>query len=97
MQALVLVLLRSVDTFVFQLSEESRAYVFHASGRNKFFMHSTDKSIGVGGPDNFAIAINADFLNGSSGPCETFSSPRLAGSPLFSCRMFELWTTVPVS
>ncbi len=47
--------------------------------------------VGVGGGDHPAIFLQADLISGTSGPCETFGSPCLAGANVFEVVYVEIW------
>jgi hypothetical protein len=47
--------------------------------------------LGVGGGSHPAIFLHADLINGTSGPCETFDCPCLAGAQDFEVVYVEIW------
>ena len=59
---------------------------------NNLFMLATPARIAVGGGGNFAIMLDDELLQGSSGACETFGTSRsLGSSEMFRVREVELW------
>ena len=40
---------------------------------------------------SFALYLGADFLNGSTSKCTTFSNPPLCDKELFECVALEVW------
>lgn len=82
------------ECFVFDFKECGKDHpinVYKWTGKNNFFMYSTQQTIAMGGGQNFAISIDSDLKNGSSGACETFDSPRFTQDKLFRCSLFEVW------
>jgi hypothetical protein len=59
--------------------------------KNDFFQYGTPECLAVGGLGHFAIWVDADLLQGSSGTCGTFGSPCLAHSEEFKVHMVEMW------
>jgi TLD len=93
----------SGETFVFQLrphrikyswkrpSDQSGGGGGGGGSRNDFFMLVGQDSAGIGGAPHFALWLDSDLLYGTSGLCETFASPVLAGSEDFKVKSLELW------
>ncbi|KAG2432902.1 hypothetical protein HXX76_008633 [Chlamydomonas incerta] len=83
----------SGETFVFQLEPYRVAYPWRSMSKDKndFFQYGTPECLAVGGLGHFAIWVDADLLQGSSGTCGTFGSPCLAHSEEFKVHMVEMW------
>eukprot|EP01112_Ceratiomyxa_fruticulosa_P016458 TRINITY_DN4981_c0_g1_i1.p1 TRINITY_DN4981_c0_g1~~TRINITY_DN4981_c0_g1_i1.p1 ORF type:complete len:818 (+),score=190.30 TRINITY_DN4981_c0_g1_i1:195-2648(+) len=79
------------ESFLFQLSPNINFY--HWTRANDFFILSMDDfiSMGGGGTGRYGFWLDADFLKGSSGACDTFGSPCLASSDDFECLHLEIW------
>ncbi|KAH9315311.1 hypothetical protein KI387_023938, partial [Taxus chinensis] len=56
---------------------------------NRYFILCMDNLLAFGGGDNFALCMDGDLLNGTSGPCDTFGNSCLAHSPEISFRNVE--------
>lgn len=63
------------------------------TGANSYFMMGKEDAIAVGGgKGTFGLWLDADFLRGSSGPCETYGNQEgLTGQPQFECVHVEVW------
>jgi hypothetical protein len=59
--------------------------------RNDFFQYATQECLAVGGGGHWALYLDEELASGSSGACDTFGSPSLAGSPDFGVLAVELW------
>eukprot|EP00299_Pterocystis_sp_00344_P014602 c7242_g1_i1.p1 GENE.c7242_g1_i1~~c7242_g1_i1.p1 ORF type:complete len:475 (-),score=109.22 c7242_g1_i1:50-1474(-) len=79
----------SGDCFVFRTTPAFQ--LFPWSQRNEYFLYSTHDSIGMGGGGHFAFVLDKEFLEGSTGKCDTFDSPALTTSPEFRCVDLEVW------
>ncbi|XP_020093347.1 oxidation resistance protein 1 [Ananas comosus] len=78
------------QTFVFTtLYGEPR--LFRATGANRYYYLCLNDVLAFGGGGSFALCLDEDLLNGSSGPCETFGNLCLAHSPEFELKNVELW------
>eukprot|EP01018_Ginkgo_biloba_P030509 Gb_21407 [translate_table: standard] len=78
------------QTFVFTtLYGEPR--LFRPTGANRYFFLCMNDMLALGGGGNFALCLDGDLLNGTSGPCETFGNLCLAHSPEFPLKNVELW------
>eukprot|EP01083_Nonionella_stella_P047677 127603_1 len=64
---------------------------FPATLDNNYFQLVKDDSITMGGGSHPAIYLDREFHRGSSGKCETFDSPCLAGNSDFECVCVEVW------
>jgi len=65
---------------------------FPSSHKNTYFLNiSPTKALGIGGGGAFALKVDEDLNNGSSGPCETFSSPCLASGEEFTVSELEVY------
>lgn len=65
--------------------------VFHSTGMNRYFVLATKDALAFGGGSHFALHVDAELLNGSSGTCETYGSSCLAHSEEFILKNVELW------
>lgn len=67
------------------------------SGYNSYFILGTDSTLTVGGGrTGWAFRLNSDLLDGTTHPCDTFSSPALTadGSEMFKvhrCHVFAMF------
>lgn len=68
--------------------------MYHWSYKNSYFVLSGKDMLAVGGGGNFAIYLDSDLNNGSSGQCDTFASPCLASGDNFVCHACELFGLV---
>lgn len=64
---------------------------FPSSQKNSYYMLTSAESLAMGGGGNFSIFLDAELNIGSSGECETYSSPCLASSEEFTCTACELF------
>jgi hypothetical protein len=69
------------EGFVFEFAPALKRYAW--TGDNSFFMMSSMEALAVGGGTNFAMFVDKQILNGTSGPCSTFNSPRLSSTDQF--------------
>ena len=87
----------SGEAFVFTLAPGPPSHWrWHADrcdvARNDFFQLARPTGLALGGGPRFAIALDADLARGTSGPCETFGSPGLAGQgDEFDVGRVEVW------
>uniref|UniRef100_A0A0D6R5F1 TLDc domain-containing protein n=1 Tax=Araucaria cunninghamii TaxID=56994 RepID=A0A0D6R5F1_ARACU len=65
--------------------------LFRPTGANRYFILCMNDMLALGGGGNFALCLDGDLLNGTSGPCDTFGNSCLAYSPEFSLKNVELW------
>ncbi|XP_043810966.1 oxidation resistance protein 1 isoform X4 [Manihot esculenta] len=78
------------QTFVFTtIYGEPR--LFRATGANRYYYMCLNDLLALGGGCNFALCLDGDLLNGTSGPCETFGNLCLAHQPEFELKNVELW------
>ncbi|XP_062108950.1 uncharacterized protein LOC133819666 [Humulus lupulus] len=78
------------QTFVFTtIYGEPR--LFRPTGANRYYYLCLDNLLALGGGGNFALYLDGDLLNGTSGPCETFGNMCLAHNPEFELKNVELW------
>ncbi|CAI8603015.1 unnamed protein product [Vicia faba] len=78
------------QTFVFTtIYGEPR--LFRPTGANRYYYMCMNDLLGLGGGGNFALCLDGDLLNGTSGPCDTFGNQCLAHSPEFELKNIELW------
>lgn len=78
------------DMFVFTNVHE-KPHIFRATGANRYYLLCMNDAISWGGGGHFALRLDEDLLNGSSGACETFGNYCLATSMEFSIANVELW------
>lgn len=62
--------------------------------RNDFFQFGRPECLALGGKPHYALFLDGDLLNGTSGDSETFGSPCLAGTEEFEVGRLELWALV---
>ncbi|KAF6253531.1 TLD-domain-containing protein [Scenedesmus sp. NREL 46B-D3] len=81
------------ETFVFQLAPHKVMFPWQVRSamKNDFFMYAQQEALAVGGLGAFAIWLDAELLQGSSGSCGTFGSPCLASKEEFRVAAVELW------
>ncbi|CAI5472910.1 unnamed protein product [Closterium sp. Yama58-4] len=76
----------------FVFSDISGSPTVHAAtGRNHYYVLPTHECLAFGGGGRFALRLEEDLLSGSSGECDTFASPCLAGKEDFCVKHVELW------
>lgn len=78
------------DSFVFS-TVTGESTIFHPTGSNRYYVLATTDALALGGGSHFALHVDAELLNGSSGACETYDSPCLAHSEEFILKHVELW------
>lgn len=78
------------EMFVFTNVNEN-PQIYKATGLNRYYLLCMNDGISLGGGAHFALHLDEDLLNGSSGACDTFGSPCLAPSNEFSIANVELW------
>lgn len=78
------------QTFVFT-TVYGEPRLFRSTGANRYFILCMNDLLALGGGGNFALCMDGDLLNGTSGPCDTFGNSCLAHTPEFSLRNVELW------
>ncbi|KAL5542357.1 hypothetical protein UlMin_010067 [Ulmus minor] len=78
------------QTFVFT-TIYGQPRLFRPTGANRYYYICMNDSLALGGGGNFALCLDGDLLNGTSGPCETFGNMCLAHSPEFELKNVELW------
>lgn len=86
----------SGETFVFQLEPHRVMYPWklHTTVKNDYFMYGALDYIAVGGQGHFAIYMDGELLQGSSGKCGTFGSPCLSHKEEFKVMAVEVWQVV---
>lgn len=62
-----------------------------SKAKNDFFMYGTPECLAVGGLGHFAMWVDSELLQGSSGTCGTFGSPCLAHKEEFKIQALEVW------
>ncbi|KAJ9182335.1 hypothetical protein P3X46_006339 [Hevea brasiliensis] len=65
--------------------------LFRPTGANRYYYMCLNDLLALGGGCNFALCLDGDLLNGTSGPCETFGNLCLAHQPEFVLKNVELW------
>ncbi|XP_050239249.1 uncharacterized protein LOC126688557 [Quercus robur] len=65
--------------------------LFRPTGSNRYYYLCLNDILALGGGGNFALCLDGDLLNGTSGPCETFGNLCLAHNQEFELRNVELW------
>eukprot|EP00246_Nothoceros_aenigmaticus_P017572 TRINITY_DN86_c0_g2_i1.p1 TRINITY_DN86_c0_g2~~TRINITY_DN86_c0_g2_i1.p1 ORF type:complete len:368 (-),score=63.36 TRINITY_DN86_c0_g2_i1:750-1853(-) len=80
----------SSESFVFT-NVSDRPKVFRPTGMNRYFVLCTNESLAFGGGGHFALNLDSELLNGSSGSCDTYGSYCLASSEEFTLKDVELW------
>lgn len=78
------------DMFVFS-NVRGKPQIFRATGANRYYILCMTEGISFGGGGHFALHLDEDLLNGSSGPCDTFGNDCLASSEEFSVANVEVW------
>ncbi|KAG6593813.1 Oxidation resistance protein 1, partial [Cucurbita argyrosperma subsp. sororia] len=78
------------QTFVFT-TKYGDPRLFRATGANPYYYICLNDLLAIGGGGSFALRLDDDLLNGSSGPCDTFGSLCLAHDPEFELKNVELW------
>eukprot|EP00884_Botryococcus_braunii_P016005 jgi/Botrbrau1/3088/Bobra.0070s0074.1 len=83
------------ESFVFQLQPKPGFWRWHqrrmAVARNDFFQFGRPDCLALGGKPHYALFLDGDLLNGTSGESETFGSPCLASAEEFEIGRLELW------
>ncbi|XP_021290888.1 oxidation resistance protein 1 isoform X1 [Herrania umbratica] len=77
------------QTFVFTtIYGEPR--LFRPTGANRYYYMCLNDLLALGGGGNFALCLDGDLLNGTSGPCETFGNLCLAHNEDFELKNVEV-------
>ncbi|KAH9575691.1 hypothetical protein CY35_01G123800 [Sphagnum magellanicum] len=84
------------ESFVFT-NVTGHPYIFRPTGLNRYFVLCTTEALAFGGGGHFALHIDAELLNGSSGACETYGNCCLAQTEEFILKDVELWGFVHTS
>ncbi|XP_065862973.1 uncharacterized protein [Euphorbia lathyris] len=80
----------TVQSFVFTtIYGEPR--LFRPTGANRYYYMCLNDLLALGGGSNFALCLDGDLLNGTSGPSETYGNMCLAHKPEFDIKNVELW------
>ncbi|KAJ6719358.1 TLD-DOMAIN CONTAINING NUCLEOLAR PROTEIN [Salix purpurea] len=65
--------------------------IFRPTGANRYYFLCLNDILALGGGGNFALCLDGDLLNGTSGPCQTFGNLCLAHNPEFELKNVEVW------
>jgi len=79
------------ESFVFSCASQPRAVWRWNRGGARVFQTATHEALSLGGAPHFALWLDAELRNGTSGRCSTFDSPCLASSPEFTVAQLEVW------
>ncbi|KAK8278928.1 hypothetical protein V6Z12_D09G077100 [Gossypium hirsutum] len=77
------------QTFVFT-SIYGVPRLFRPTGANRYYYMCLNDLLALGGGANFALCLDGDLLNGTSGPCETFGNKCLAHNEEFELKNVEV-------
>lgn len=77
------------EAFVFSVAPQRVRYSWTQA--NYLFQSGSSASLSLGGGSHFAIWLDGDLHNGTSGTCETFGSPCLSSAPEFRIEQLEVW------
>ena len=77
------------EAFVFTVSPERARYSWTQA--NYLFQSGSSSSLSLGGGSHFALWLDGELQNGTSGTCETFGSPCLSSKPDFRIKQLEVW------
>nr|GEX47943.1 hypothetical protein [Tanacetum cinerariifolium] len=80
------------ETFVFT-TLYGAPRLFRPTGANRYFYMCLNNLLALGGGGNFALCLDEDLLNGTSGRCDTFGNQCLAHEEAFALKNVELWVT----
>ncbi|KAI5063102.1 hypothetical protein GOP47_0021649 [Adiantum capillus-veneris] len=78
------------EMFVFT-NANGNPRIFKATGANRYYLLCMNDAISLGGGGHFAVHLDEDLLNGSSGACDTYGNECLATSVDFTISHVELW------
>ncbi|MCO5548079.1 hypothetical protein L7F22_001536 [Adiantum nelumboides] len=78
------------EMFVFT-NVDDNPRIFKATGANRYYLLCMNDAISLGGGGHFALHLDEDLLNGSSGACDTYGNHCLATSVDFTISHVELW------
>jgi hypothetical protein len=73
-----------------RVSVGSETSIASFTGLNRYFVLCTTESLAFGGGGHFALHIDAELLNGSSGACETYGNCCLAQTEDFTLKDVEV-------
>ncbi|XP_052197600.1 uncharacterized protein LOC127804701 isoform X2 [Diospyros lotus] len=76
------------NSFVFT-NISGRPVIFRPTGNNQYFTLCYTEFLALGGGGHFALYLDGDLLNGSSGASETYGNPCLAHSQDFKVKEIE--------
>ena len=77
------------EAFVFSVTPQRVRHSWTQA--NYLFQSGSTTSLSLGGGSHFAIWLDGDLQNGTSGTCETFGSPCLSSTPEFQISSLEVW------
>ena len=77
------------EAFVFSVTPQQVRYSWTQA--NYLFQSGSSASLSLGGGSHFALWLDGDLHNGTSGTCETFGSPCLSSTPEFRIKQLEVW------
>ncbi|PWA74575.1 TLD-domain containing nucleolar protein [Artemisia annua] len=78
------------ETFVFT-TLYGAPRLFRPTGANRYFYMCLNNLLALGGGGKFALSLDEDLLNGTSGRCDTFGNECLAHEEAFALKNVELW------
>ncbi|KAL4561182.1 hypothetical protein LXL04_033345 [Taraxacum kok-saghyz] len=78
------------ETFVFT-TLYGPPRLFRPTGANRYFYMCLNDMLAIGGGGNFALCLDEDLLQGTSGSSETFGNQCLAHDEAFALKNVELW------
>ncbi|SBS92661.1 TLD domain-containing protein [Plasmodium ovale curtisi] len=72
-------------------SGNSSIQVYAWTTKNNYFVYSDEKSITVGGGDNYALVINEDLCKGQTNRSNTYDNDLLTYDDEFEIQFLQLW------
>eukprot|EP00357_Protocruzia_adherens_P012784 CAMPEP_0114977048 /NCGR_PEP_ID=MMETSP0216-20121206/3017_1 /TAXON_ID=223996 /ORGANISM="Protocruzia adherens, Strain Boccale" /LENGTH=472 /DNA_ID=CAMNT_0002338055 /DNA_START=70 /DNA_END=1488 /DNA_ORIENTATION=- len=83
----------SPESFLFTFQGGQRLRTFKWTQKNEMFIHSDLDSISIGSGRGIGLFLDKELLKGSSGRCDTFSTPEegLASQKDFVAQSVEVW------
>ncbi|CAM9363095.1 unnamed protein product [Ascophyllum nodosum] len=73
---------------------DGEVVTYQWTGMNTYLQYSDCAGLGMGGGGEeaaFGLFVGDDFLNGSTGSCDTFSNPPLCSQRQFQVSQVEIW------
>ncbi|ANQ07349.1 Uncharacterized protein PCOAH_00017210 [Plasmodium coatneyi] len=72
-------------------NDNTTIQVFNWTTRNNYFVYSDERSITIGGGDNYSLLINDDLCKGQTNKSSTYDNDLLTHDEEFEIQFLQLW------